>query len=132
MSRREYPTVAFILTLIGGILGLIVALMYFALALGALFIATGAARPPELPMIGHAGAWVAGVCGWFLIAQIIILIGAFKIKSGIPETVRTWGIIVLIFSIIGGGNLLSLIGGILALVWKPPKPVEAPPPPPPT
>ncbi|NLF88058.1 zinc ribbon domain-containing protein [Candidatus Bathyarchaeota archaeon] len=32
---------------------------------------------------------------------------------------KKWGILILIFSIIGVGGLLGLIGGILALVYKP-------------
>ena len=77
---------------------------------------------------------MAAVCGWFIIAHLIIIIGAFKIKSGDPSSVRTGGILVLIFSILGGLNILALIGGILALTWKPPQkaaPVKAPAPPPP-
>ncbi len=105
----EKPTAAWVLSLIGGILGFISSLIA---ALG------GTAAIAATPMPG----WLAGVgvavCYWFVIAHLII-IGALKIKSGEPKAVKTGGTIVLIFSIPGGFNILSLIGGILALTWKP-------------
>ena len=106
----EKPTAAWVLSLIGGILGFISSLIA---ALG------GTAAIAATPM----PSWLAGVgvavCYWFVIAHLIIIIGALKIKSGEPKAVKTGGTIVLIFSILGGLNILSLIGGILALTWKP-------------
>ncbi len=138
----ESPTAAWILSLIGGMLGL---LLYLGLLASVLVVlsSTGATASSmveevnatlSLPLLGTAYTLVAGLCGWFIIANIIIIIGALKIKSGEPSSVRTWGIVVLILSIIGGGNILSLVGGILALTWKPPRRIEAeaPPPPPPS
>ncbi len=125
----EKPTAAWVLSLIGGILGLIVYLIYAVLFL------VGAGAVIGMPGMGWAVGAGAAVCFWFVIAHIIILIGAFKIKSGEPSSVRTGGMLVLIFSILGGLNILALIGGILALTWKPSRPVQpttaAPPPPPP-
>jgi len=133
----EEPTAAWILSLIGGILGLLGYLLVLGLALASLGAAAAEAEQynAEVPGLGLAGGALAALCGWFVIAHIIIIIGALKIKSGEPSSVRTGGILVLIFSILGGGNILALIGGILALTWKPPKRIEAvpaPPPPPPT
>ncbi len=130
----EEPTAAWILSLIGGILGVI----GYGWMTAAVFAFGGAAT--GIPGIGGAAAAATAVygaiCLWFLIAHIIIIIGAFKIKSGEPSSVRSGGMLVLIFSILGGINILALIGGILALTWKPSKPVTtaaaAPPPPPPT
>ncbi len=124
----EKPTAAWILSLIGGILGLI------AYLICAILFLIGASALVEVPGMEWTVGAGAAVCFWFVIAHIIILIGAFKIKSGEPSSVRTGGILVLIFSILGGLNILALIGGILALTWKPPRPVQptaAPPPPPP-
>ena len=111
----ESPTAAWILTLIGSILGII--------GWGLAAVASTAL----LALFGPLAA-LGVIVWWFVVAHIIMLIGAIEIKSGIPSKVRTWGIIVLIFSILGGINILTLIGGILALVWKPSKPVEAPAP----
>jgi len=127
----EKPTAAFVLSLIGAIFILINSII---IAIAGAFIAL------FLPGIGAAIAIIG------LIIGIIALVGAIMINSTEPGKVKTGGIIVLIFSIIsliiGGGFfigfLLGLIGGILALTWKPPaKPVEvketppSPPPPPP-
>jgi len=128
----EEPTAAWILSLIGGILGLIISLAYLGMALAAIG-AVAAEAGVAIPMFGVAGTAAIALCGWGIIAHIIIIIGAFKIKSGDPSSVRTGGILVLIFSILGGFNILALIGGILALVWKPPRKrvAEAAPPAPP-
>ena len=75
--------------------------------------------------------------GFFAIFGIIIIIGAIFMYTQ-PESAKSWGIVVLILGIISlmpivtvFGGLLSLIGGILAIVWKPSAPRAAPPPPPP-
>ncbi|WFO75199.1 hypothetical protein J4526_09035 [Desulfurococcaceae archaeon MEX13E-LK6-19] len=106
----EKPTAAWVLSLIGGILGFLGSLIYAII---------GTAAVATMPMPG----WLAGVgiavCYWFVIAHLIIIIGALKIKSGEPKAVKTGGTLVLIFSILGGFNILALIGGILALTWKP-------------
>lgn len=135
----EKPTAAWILSFIGGILGLIASLIYLiylTVTIAAIGAATGVIAEHEMGpyMFGLAGTMAYAVCGWFIIANIIIIIGALKIRTGEPSSVRTGGILVLIFSILGGLNLLALIGGILALIWKPPRKtvetVPAPPPPP--
>jgi hypothetical protein len=64
--------------------------------------------------------FVVGI--WILISSIIIIVGAHKLMQE-PKQHTTWGIVILIFSIITPGNILGLIGGILALVFNP-APVE--------
>jgi hypothetical protein len=75
---------------------------------------------------------------------ILVIVGALLIYTGEMRKVRIGGVMVLTFSIlslfsasIGGallGFILGLIGGILALTWKPKevpiRPVTATPPPP--
>ena len=99
----EEPTAAWVLSLIGGILGLIGSLIYLGLAIAAFGVAAAGAAGAGIPIpgIGIAGTAALAVCGWAVIAHIIIIIGAFKIKSGDPSSVRTGGILVLIFSILG-------------------------------
>lgn len=134
---NESPTAAWILSLIGGILGLILSAFGLMGALATMMTAAstishGYGMEGEVMNIfGLTGGVMIAVCGWFVIAHLIIIIGAFKIKSGEPSSVRTGGILVLIFSILGGLNILALIGGILALVWKPPASARQPAPPPP-
>jgi hypothetical protein len=67
-----------------------------------------------------------------LITSILIIVFARKLNSN-PLQHSKYGAIILVLSIIGVGGLLGLIGGILALVYKPQfagaAPQYAPPPP---
>ncbi len=108
----DRPVAAFVLSLIGGIIILLVGLLIGLIG----FIVT-------VPL-GGIGA-VIGVLG--LAWGIIIIIGAALLYSR-PEQHTAWGVIILVFSIVswygtlGGffiGFILALIGGILAITWKP-------------
>jgi hypothetical protein len=111
---EEKPTAAFIVSLLAGI---------FILINGILIMIASA----FIFVIPIAGVFVALFGIGELIFGLIVMFGAIMINSDDPSKVRTGGIIVLIFSIIsiiaGGGFLigliLGLIGGILALTWKP-------------
>jgi hypothetical protein len=92
--------------LIGGILGFLVG---FAIIGAGMFV-------PGLSVFGL----------WILICSLIIVISAAKLNSNPWEHTR-WGIIILIFSIIGVGTFLAFIGGILALVYNPIAPIPPPP-----
>mgnify|MGYP001626198104 CR=1 FL=1 len=144
----EKPTTAFVLMLLSGIILLLFAIL--ALAIGALLRA-------EIPLeesmplptgMGFLTAFAIGtvmiiVGAIALLIGLLMIVAAFKIRSGEPGKVKTWSIIGIILSIVslitvGGGFYLSfvlgLIGGILGLTWKPPeKPVaqeQTPLPPP--
>jgi len=127
----EKPTAAFVLSLIAGILGLIFSiLLTIALSVASWMVSTVGA-----PMgLGGLGTLIIAIGIWYVIASILIIVGAIWINTGEPGKVKNGGIIVLVFSILSIGNayflvfILGLIGGILALTWKPPK--KAPPPPP--
>jgi hypothetical protein len=100
---QNKPTAAYVLSLIGGILGLILGFLVTAFAV------------------------VIGL--WFLICSLIIIISAARLNSNPLEHTK-WGIIILIFSIIGLVTLLAFIGGILALAYTPmvPTPPQQPQP----
>ena len=117
----SYPSTAYILTLIGGILILIDGFITAAAA-----AAVGAAFLGLVP--GIAALLIAfGVIA--LLFGLVILYGALQLKNR-PQSARSWGILILIFAIIsfiGGGGffigaILALVGGILAMVWTPPAP----------
>ncbi len=120
MSQLEYyPNVAYILSLVGGIIILLVGLL--VAAVGAAFTF----------MIGGFGG-LFGLLG--IIWAVIIIYSAMQLKSN-PSQHVTWGVIIIVFSFIswigafGGfflGFILALVGGILALIWSPPRPVTAP------
>ncbi len=111
-SIAEKPTAAFVLSLIGGI---------FILLGGALIAAIGATIFAFLPAVGL----VLGVIG--LAFGMLVLVGAIMLYAH-PEQHVTWGVIILVFSILsiftslGGfliGLILGIIGGALAIAWKP-------------
>ena len=84
------PTAAYYLSLIGGIIGLIIGIFTLIFLIGF----------------------------WIIISSIIVIVSAQRLMSEPMEHTK-WGTIILIFSIIGIGSLLGLVGGILALVYRP-------------
>ncbi|RLI44752.1 hypothetical protein DRO69_06685 [Candidatus Bathyarchaeota archaeon] len=121
METEEKPTAAFVLSLIGGIL----------LLLGGLVaLAIGAAIYSSFPALGMLiETFTVSLCG------VLVVIGAVMLYVN-PEKSTTWGVIILVFSIVSllfrlegfiVGTILGIIGGTLAIAWKP-----SPPSPPPT
>jgi len=103
-----------VLSLIGGI---------FVLIGGAILAAVGGFLA-SLSIIG-GGVLLLGIVG--VVFGIIMIVGAVMMYSN-PQSHTMWGVIILVLSILswvvaaGGlfiGFLLGLIGGILALVFKP-------------
>ncbi len=120
---ENYPKTAYILTLIGAIFALIIGI---PLAIFGGFIAT------ILPGAGIAIAVIA------LLGAILGIVAAMMMKD--PQKVKTGGILAIIAAFFSVGGVISfvllLVGGIMALTWKPPQPAPpppaaAPPPPPP-
>jgi hypothetical protein len=114
-TLEDKPTAAFALSLIGGILELLGGIAIAALLAAATWFLGG----------------IGGVFGaYWVILGLIITVGSILMYNNPPST-HTWGIVILILSIISGLNIIALIGGVLAIVWKPSAPAVAPPPPPP-
>lgn len=118
METEEKPTTAFVLSFIGAI---------FILIGGAIVAVAGAIVAVLFPGVGLALAGAAIVCG------LLTLIGAIMLYVN-PNQRQTWGIIVIVFSILslffclGGfivGLILGIIGGALAISWKPTKEVPS-------
>lgn len=84
------PTAAYYLTLIGGILGAIVGIF-------TLFIIVGV---------------------WIIIANVLMIIFAQRLMNQ-PNEYSKYGTYIIVLSILGGLNILCLIGGILALTYRP-------------
>lgn len=113
MSNEE-PTAAYVLSLVGGI---------FVLLGGVLIMFIGGVFIP----FGGVGALflVLGIIG--LVLGVLIMVGAVVAYNN-PEQRSMWGIGIIILAILsivlnaGGliiGFILSLIGGILFVTWKP-------------
>ena len=116
---QNKPTAAYVLSLLGGIFGLLASLA---------FIGLGALAYSALNSLDYYGydtgafglGWgtLIGLGAWMLITSILIIVFAGKLKAN-PLEHSKWGALILIFSIIGLGGLFGFIGGILALVYKP-------------
>jgi len=117
---QNKPTAAYILSLLGGIIGLLISLAF--LGLGALAYSAYSSVSDIYgyydSAFGFGWATLLGFGIWILITAILVIIFAGKLKAN-PMEHSKWGALILIFSIIGVGGLLAFIGGILALTYKP-------------
>jgi hypothetical protein len=118
---QNKPTAAYVLSLLGGIIGLLISLAFIglgALAYSAFSSYTDYYSFADLGAFGWGWGTLIGVGAWMLITSILVIVFAGKLKAN-PLEHSKWGALILIFSIIGVGGLLGFIGGILALVYKP-------------
>lgn len=122
------PSAAYWLSLIGGILALIGAVILLAFGVVAM-IAFGQATNYYDDYSGYYTGDVSGAFGlawglllglgvWMMISSIIVIISARKLKAD-PMAHGKWGALILVFSLIGSWSILNFIGGILAIVYKP-------------
>ncbi len=105
----------YILCLIGGIFGLVVGVIMLgvALVLGLVFSLTNTGTEGAL-----GGLIIGGIYGFlgvlFTVSSIFVIISARWIKN--PQTQKRGAIVAIVLSFFGGGGVISLVGGILALV----------------
>ena len=92
------PTAAYYLTLIGGIIGLLSGIIITIVLLFTIIL------------------WPIGV--WVIVANALMISYAQRLMAH-PSEHSKYGTYILVLSIIGGGNLLALIGGILAMTYNP-------------
>ena len=129
-SAVAYPNIPSILALIGG--ALIVLVDIFLLTLSIVILPhlnyTNFRSPPGYT--GSPGNLAAGFVGalsiFGLICGIIVLFSAIMLRFR-PSQLQTWGILILVFSILGFfgfggfivGSVLGIVGAIMILRWKP-------------
>ncbi len=130
-SANEYPNIPSVLALVGG--ALIVLVDTFLLTISVVILPhlnyTNFHNPSGYT--GNPGAIAAGFVGaiavFGLICGAIVSISALLIRLR-PAQRQTWGILVLVFSILsffgfGGfiaGAVLGIVGAVMTLQWKPP------------
>lgn len=108
---QNQPTAAYTLSLVGGIFGILLGLLYIVLGafVGVFTFGFG------LLIIGGIGLWT-------VICSILVITFAGKLKEN-PTEHSKWGALILVFSIIGImgiiGAVFAFIGGILALIYDP-------------
>ena len=142
MTEVEKPGTAFVLSLIGGIFILIgggaITMLgswmgnygYGMMGGYGRYGGWGGMMGPGFGMMGGLGYGFGflGVLG--LIFGLIVIISALMLNNK-PEQHSTWGILIIVFSVLsifgsamggfGIGLILGLIGGILGVTWKPPQ-----------
>ncbi len=129
-TYRTPPTGAFILSLFGGILILLNGLLFLFVGnlLGQVPNIPGydPTTMPGLPALGQAQTVLYILAAVGIIIAAVILYSSFMLYRTKRHHVA-FGVIILVFSIasivMGGGFLagliLGIIGGILALMWRP-------------
>ncbi len=133
---EEKPTAAFILSLVAGVFILLGGGMMtmigswmgnYGYGMMGRYAGWGGMMGTGYGMMGFAfGAM--GILG--LIFGAIVIISALMLNSR-PEQHSTWGSVIVLFSVLsifgsamggfGVGLVLGLIGGVLAITWKPPE-----------
>ncbi len=98
--------VGFILALIGGILGILLGIM----------MAAGSALVTKIPTVKVTESpTVLIVWGiMYIVFSVLMLIGGLWMRDA--KTCKKGGLFALIFGVLGGLNILGIIGGILGIV----------------
>jgi hypothetical protein len=126
-----YPRTASILALVGGVLILLTGILLIAVSIAVLphLSFTNLNPPPQISRANLPGlvSDIVGVMGAVgLVCGVIVLVSAVALLNNSSQP-RTLGVLILVFSVLsflglGGfvvGAILGIIGGILALTWKP-------------
>jgi len=131
-KSSAYPKTAAILALAGGMIIILGGAIFIGVAsfviphmnLSNLSVPQGISRS-SLPSLISGVLSVMG--GFGLVCGAIVLVSATMLLAKVGAR-RTWGILILVFSVLsfvglGGfvvGAILGILGGVLALRWKPP------------
>jgi hypothetical protein len=120
---EDEPTAAYLVSLIGGVIGLIASFAFIGIAAWVASLSSG----PFVTYTGPPAALFGFLAVWGLISSAVVIISALELRSD-PWEHTKWGIVILVFSIIGVSSIVGLIGGVLALVYEPREPVAYKPP----
>jgi hypothetical protein len=131
MSAAEKPTAAFVLSLIAGLFILVgggmmslIGFWFGGMMQGFGGTWGGMMGYPRFGMMGSLG-FMSGLLG--LVFGVLVIVSAIMLNRK-PQEHTTWGTVIVIFSVlsifggIGGfgiGLILGIIGGVLAITWKP-------------
>lgn len=130
-TTTAYPKAASILSLLGGIIITLGGVLFIAASIYILpYMSFPNVTPPQgLSPTALPGlvAGIVGVMGTFgLVTGGVVLVSSTMLLAKVGQR-RTWGILILVFSVLsfvglGGfilGAILGIVGGILTLRWKP-------------
>jgi hypothetical protein len=130
-SANEYPNLPSVLALIGGALIVLVDLILLTVSIVILPHLNYTNFTPPRGYTGSPGNIASGFVGalsvFGLVCGIIVLLSSIMLRF-MPSQRQTWGIFILVFSILsffgfGGfivGAVLGIVGSVMILRWKPP------------
>ena len=127
MSLEERPTIAVVLSLIGGSLMLLSGVMMFTMLMhGWMGFGMMGGYMGMMENVGVPFGFMGGLSLVGMASGILVIIGAVMLSFR-PAEHEAWGIVILTFSVIsflgmGGfliGAILGVIGGAFALSLKP-------------
>lgn len=135
MGLQETSKIAFILSLIGGVVMLIVGAISFlwfmsgGIVIGGMMGGFSGMMGGYHAMMGSLGVPLSFLSGFSLVglvSGILVVAGAIMLNIRPAEHIE-WGVVIVVFSIIsflgtGGfliGAVLGTIGGTLAVSWRP-------------
>jgi len=131
-TATGYPTTASVISLIGGIIITLGGVLFVAVSAFVLpsLNYSNLVVPQSLPASAIPGlvSGFVGMIGIFgLVSGVIVLVSSMMLLTGRGQR-RTWSVLILVFSVLslfgfGGflvGAVLGIVGGALALQWKPP------------
>lgn len=135
MGLQETSKIAFILSLIGGVVMLIVGAIFFlwfmsgGIVIGGMMGGFSGMMGGYHAMMGSLGVPLSFLSGFSLVglvSGILVVAGAIMLNIRPAEHIE-WGVVIVVFSIIsflgtGGfliGAVLGTIGGTLAVSWRP-------------
>ena len=130
-SASEYPNLPSVLALIGGALIVLVDLILLTVSIVILPHLNYTNFTPPRGYTGNPGNIASGFVGalsvFGLVCGIIVLLSSIMLRF-MPSQRQTWGIFILVFSILsffgfGGfivGAVLGIVGAVMILRWKPP------------
>ena len=133
MESNHLPTTSYILSLVGGVITLIVGIVWLAWFGAGGPNWTGFGGWMSGMMNGYHGFMGGGEFGFFsvlsilgLISGVVIIVSAVMLRLQ-PQEHLTWGVLILVFALVsfadmGGyfiGAILSLIGGAFAISYRP-------------
>jgi hypothetical protein len=116
---QNKPTAAYWLSLIGGIIGILASLAFIVTGLGAMAVFS-----EYSDYYGYSdvftgfGVVYLAIGIWCIVTSALVITFARRLNARPLEHTK-YGIMIIIFSIIGLGTLFGLVGGILALIYKP-------------
>lgn len=132
MSKAEKPTIAFALSLIAGILIVLGGAARYAI--GMFVHSYGSRISGNHHLLGAITSMIGAGLGFFglvgAVLGIVVIVSAIMLY-GSPDQHVTWGTVIIVLSIVSLfvgasgfllGLVLGVVGGILAITWKPATP----------